>query len=162
MPEPINNMGRDARKTLSKAKLAVERLLKIRLRSEKEIKDKLKQKNFSTDVIDATIQYFKKLDLVNDRQFAQKWIESRLLKPFGINRIRFELRTKGVDEVIIQKQLEDALDDFPEEDVVSSLAQRRATLYKGIDKAKIKQRLYGYLVRKGFQSTAIFKALKKI
>ena len=149
-------------KTLSQAKTAVERLLKIRLRSQKEILDKLKLKNFSAPVIEETIEYFKKLNLINDRQFAQKWIESRLLKPFGINRIRFELRNKGIDEDIIQEELEDLKNNLPEEEIVEAVAKRRAENYKGIDRTKLKQRLYGYLVRKGFRGPAIFKALKKI
>jgi len=87
------------------------------LRSEQEIYNKLKQKRFSHDHIKRTVQYFKEIGLINDRQFAQKWILSRLAKPFGKDRIRFELKEKGIDTAIIEEELGQALHDYPEFDV---------------------------------------------
>ena len=87
---------------------------------------------------------------------------SRALRPFGINRIRFELRDKGIAEDIIVEELEAFKATFPEEDVVLSLARRRKELMKEKDPMKAKQRIYGFLLRKGFNASAVLKALKKI
>jgi len=145
--------------SLRKARDTVFRLLKIRYRSEKEIREKLKRKNFSAPIIEQTIQYFKDLELINDRQFAQKWISSRLGKPFGLNRIRFELKDKGIDADILQQELKEATRNYPETEIATALAKRQAAKYENIAKIKVKQRLYGYLARRGFSSTAINKAL---
>lgn len=147
---------------LKKAREAVFRLLKIRFRSEQEIRERLTRKQFSQETIEQTIPYFKELGLIDDRQFAQKWISSRLLKPLGINRIQFELRNKGVQDEIIQEALKNLTDDYPEEEIVFRLAKRQVSKYKNTDLNKSRQRIYGYLARRGFRSATILKALKNI
>lgn len=146
---------------LQKAKDTVFRLLKLRLRSEKEVHDKLKSKGFEEEIIEKTIEYFKEIELVNDRVFAQKWISFRLNKPFGFTRIKKELKEKGVEEDIVHEELA-KVDDYQELDVVKRIIERRGKIYKGIDKNKLKQRLFGYLIRRGFSSGSVYKALREI
>ena len=145
-----------------RARNAVFRLLKIRLRSEKEIRDKLHTKGFSPAVIDETVDYFTQIDLVNDRVFVRKWISSRLAKPFGSNRIRFELKSKGIQDDILNEELASALDCYPEEEVVRELALRRRQSYDKLDPVKVRQRLYGYLARRGFNAGVIHKVLRQL
>ena len=145
---------------LFKTRNTVFRLLKFRLRSEKEILEKLKAKNLPVSVIRQTIHYFKDLDLIDDRRFAQEWTSSRLKKPFGINRIRLELKTKGIDPTIIETTIKEATDKYKELEVVTRLARHRASKYKNIDSKKIQQRVYGYLLRRGFSMNVIIKAIK--
>lgn len=147
---------------LRRSKNAVFRLLKVRLRSEQEIRERLKRKQFPREIIEKTIQYFKELALVDDRQFAQKWISSRLLRPFGINRIKYELKTKGIQDGIIQEELKKITDNYPEEEIVLNLARKQAAKHKNIAPDKLKQRVYGCLARKGFRSEIILKAMKKL
>ena len=156
-------MNRVKRKeALQKAKDTIFRLLKFRPRSEKEIRDRLNNKNFQKENIDGAIQYFKDLQLIDDRQFARNWISSRLQRPFGPNRIRFELKEKGIHADILQEELKSATSNFPEEEIVLALAKKRASLYKDIEKNKIEQRVYNYLVRRGFNNRAILKAIKQL
>ncbi len=58
--------GKVKSNTLQSAKGAVFRLLKIRLRSEKEIRDKLAQKGFSKQLLDQVVVYFKDIDLIKN------------------------------------------------------------------------------------------------
>ena len=144
-----------------KAKSAVFRLLKIRSRSEQEVKDKLKQKGFDEHVIGQAIRYFKDLELIHDRQFAKGWIASRLNKPFGSHRIRLELKQKGIDDDIIDEELTKALESYSEEEVVLSLLKKRVVKYKNVPPLKLKQRLYNYLARRGFNAEVIYRSLKR-
>ena len=153
------NKNEDERQGLLKAKNTVFRLLNFRERSEKEIRDKLKTKSISSKTTDQCIKYFKELSLVDDRQFAQKWINYRLSKPFGINRIRLELKQKGISPEILEETLTQAQENFNEFDIVLELSQRRLEKYKNIDTNKAKQRLYGYLSRRGFSTSSIKKTL---
>ena len=91
----------DKEKERDKAKSYVYRLLNIRLRSEQEVEAKLKLRSFSASVIGDTIDYFRDIQLIDDRQFARKWIESRLNRLFGANRIRYELQKKGISKNIL-------------------------------------------------------------
>lgn len=148
--------------SLARARETVLRLLNIRWRSEKEIRDKLKKKEFDPDVVDQTVQYFKKIGLVDDRQFAQKWAAWRLAKPFGRARIQYELKEKGVEGAFIEEALASAMKDFPEEETVVQLARKQAAKYQGVEREKVRQRVYGYLARRGFSPQSILKAVYKI
>ncbi|MBU4333274.1 MAG: recombination regulator RecX, partial [Candidatus Omnitrophica bacterium] len=147
---------------LFKAKNIVYQLLNFRERSEKEIRDKLNTKGISGNIIGNCINYFKDLDLINDRQFAKKWINYRLNKPFGISRIRMELKQKGVKSDILEEELAHSQDNFDELSIVIELAQRRLEKYKNIDDQKARQRLYGYLTRRGFSGNSIRKTLTEL
>jgi len=145
-----------------KAKNAVFHLLKIRLRSEKELRDKLEFKKFASKTIDETIQYFKHLELIDDRIFTQSWIRSRLKKPFGLNRIQQELKIKGIRESVIKDEIKKAKKDFNESETIQELTHRRIQKYKGLEPEKVKQRVYGYLMRRGFSSHEIYKVVAQL
>lgn len=146
----------------ARAREAVLRLLNVRWRSEKEIRDKLKKKEFDAELIDQTVQHFKKIGLIDDRRFAQKWAAWRLARPFGKARIRYELKEKGVEGAVIEEALALAMKDFPEEETVVRLAQKQAAKYPGVEREKVRQRVYGYLARRGFSPQSILKAVYKI
>lgn len=154
--------GKAKEDTLQGAKDTVFRLLNLRARSESEIRDKLTRKGFSEPVIERAVQYFYDIRLINDREFAQKWISARLARPWGINRIRFELKEKGVDIAVIEEELQKATEGYHETEVASQLAQRQASKYKNITQEKRQQRVYGYLMRRGFSPRAVLQALKNI
>lgn len=155
-------MREEKEEHLYKAQTICYRLLKFRLRSEEELQGKLKERKFPAPIIKQTIEYFKDLDLVDDRKFAQRWTTSRLKKPFGINRIRMELKAKGIGPTIIEEALREATDRYEESEVVTKLAQYRASKYKQADPEKTKQRVYGFLIRRGFSMSSIIKAIKTL
>ncbi len=146
----------------SKARNSVFRLLKFRPRSEYEIRAKLKLKKFDEETINDTVDYFQKVQLIDDRQFARSWVNARLLRPFGLNRIRFELKNKGIDDEIIKEELNAVRESFSEYDAVLKVARQRITKYKNIDPMKAKKRTFDYLVRRGFSTSTILKALKNL
>ena len=152
----------ESSKELTRAKNTVFRLFKIRQQSEKEVIEKLQRKQIPTEAIKKAVRYFTELELIDDRKFAKGWINARLKKPFGFNRIRQELKNKGIAQDIIDEELAKATSDYPQSEVVVALAKRRAEKYYDIPEEKIKQRVYGYLVRRGFHSADIFKALKEL
>lgn len=148
--------------TFEQAKGYISLLLKIRFRSEKEIRDKSRRKGFSEPTVDEAVGYFKAIGLVDDRQFTRKWIASRLNKPFGIHRIRFELKEKGITPDLIKEELEQAMSEYSEMDVVARLAKHQALKHRDIPREKVKQRVYGYLLRRGFNPAIVMKAIQGI
>ena len=147
---------------IRKAKIIVYQLLKFRMRSEQELRDKLRLKNLPTPIAEQTICYFKELELIDDAVFARQWTYSRMKKPFGLGRIRLELQKKGIDAAIIDKVLTEAGHQYDELAVVTPLAQHRASAYSNVSPDKIRQRVYGYLLRRGFSTSSVIKALKSI
>ena len=146
----------------NQAKKIILRLLRIRDRSEKEIWHKLTQKKISLQCIKYTVRYFKDLHLIDDRQFARNWISSRLKKPFGLKRIRLELTKKGIADEILTQEFERIATDYCEPEIVARLANERVLKYGAIEKSKIIQRVYNYLMRRGFSEEAVNKAINEI
>lgn len=155
-------MRDDRDERLRKAQSIVYRLLKYRLYSEHEIREKLKSRKLPAPIIKRTIQTFKELALIDDGQFARQWIASRLKKPFGPNRIRQELKTKGIDQDIIDRALKEATLEYDEPAVALGCARRRAALSRTDDPEKTKQRVYAYLCRRGFSMNSIMQAIKTL
>ncbi|KPL00273.1 MAG: hypothetical protein AMJ90_08575 [candidate division Zixibacteria bacterium SM23_73_2] len=92
-----------------KVKNAALNFLSYRARSEKEIKDRLKRKGYSRKLIDEVISDLKRLNFLNDYQFALNWIKDRLdHKPRGEKLLRAELLKLGIKEEFIEKSLEEA------------------------------------------------------
>ncbi len=156
------NKGLSEPQALTKAKGVVSRLFRFRPRSEQEIRAKLTEKGFSGTIIAETVAYFKKIRLIDDTLFARGWIQSRLNKPFGIKRIRLELKAKGVDEETLNQEFGKAKENYSEPDAIFRLAAKRLKTYQSLEKAVAKRRLSGYLLRRGFSPGAVSKTLRGI
>jgi len=137
-------------------------LLKFRLRSEKELEARLKQKGFSSQISKDTINFLKDKEFIDDRIFAKGWVSSRLKRPFGLRRIKQELTQKGLAKDIIEDSLAQAKKDYSEEEIVSQLAQQRFSRLKGIEPQKAKARVYGYLLRRGFSPEIVSDIVKQL
>ena len=146
----------------ARAKQIAYRLFRYRPRSEYEIIEKLKSKDLSEGTIKETVAYLRRIQLLDDRLFARGWISSRLRKPVGLYRIRQELKQKGIDDSIIQEECARAIDSYDEINTLKTLCQRRWKQYKHLPKLKARQRLYAYLMRRGFSADAVYKMIKDI
>jgi regulatory protein len=135
-------------------------LLKFRLRSEQELKTRLKQKGFSEALSQDTVNFLKEKEFINDRIFARGWVASRLKRPFGLRKIRQELICKGLDKEIIQDALLAVKEHYHESQIVSQLAQQRFSRLKNIEPLKAKARVYAYLLRRGFAADVVGEIVK--
>jgi len=147
--------------SFQKAKNYAFLLLKYRLRSESEIRQRLRRRKFKEEIIKKTLSYLKEKDLINDRLFAKTWSESRIKRPLGLRRIRQELRLKGVDRQIIDEELLNLKNDYAEAEIVKEIAKERLKRLRDIDPKKAKARIYGYLLRRGFSPEVIIDIIKE-
>ena len=140
------------------------RLLKLRLRTEFEIRDKLKFKNFSAALIDELIAYFKEKGHINDRKFANFWIEGRLNKPLGFKAIERELESKGLSIELVQELISLKKKEVDEVSLARELTQRQFNKLKERKEPaeKIKPKLYGYLTRRGFSAETISEIITEL
>lgn len=137
-------------------------LLKFRLRTEKEIYQRLKKKSFDQAVILQAINFLKEKAFINDLDFARAWVASRINKPIGLRRLEDELKQKGVSKEIIQAQLSKIKEDYPEEEIVAGIVNERLKKLKGIEPQKAKTRIYAYLMRRGFSPDIVIEAVRQL
>jgi regulatory protein len=142
-------------------KAAAFQFLKIRPRSIEELKEKLKGKGFSSTEIETTVLELIASGLLDDRAFTKSWINYRLARPFGFRRIIQELKTKGVDQEIIEQAVAE-VEGYSPENAALELAQRRWQRLPAIDPVKKKKRVLDFLLRRGFEASVAMKALKKL
>jgi regulatory protein len=137
-------------------------LLKFRLRSEQEIALRLKLKGHAPEAIKSTVSFLKEKGFLDDNVFAREWILSRLKKPYGSRRIAQELRAKGIDKTIIERQLHEAGADDSQEEAVACLAKSRLARLKSMDPIAAKRRVYAYLIRRGFGPEVASEVLNQL
>jgi len=145
-----------------KAKNACYRLLKVRQRSAKELRDRLKLKGFAAEVIEEVLVCLVQTGLVDDEAFARAWVEARIRKPLGVHRLYAELAVKGIDKQIIERVLEEHNNPQQEVQAIRQLLEKKKTQLRGLDKKKMKERLWGFFLRKGFSKDTVFDILNKL
>jgi regulatory protein len=145
-----------------KAKECAYRLLSYRQRSVKEIKDRLEKNKFTPNIITKTVKYLREIDYLNDENFAEFWIRTKLrLSPVGWSALRYQLRQKGVAEQIIDKAISNFAGRYDECDVAKEAILSRVGCYKNLEPFKLKKSLYSYLSRRGFPREVILKAINQ-
>jgi regulatory protein len=138
------------------------RLLKFRLRSEKEIITRLTRRGYSTATIEKVVRFLKQSSFLSDEEFAKIWTESRLKRPFGLRRIRQELKDKGVKEDLVEACLSQVKANYCEQETVLRLARQRLSRLKDPSSFKTKARLYNYLLRRGFSADTVYEVVVKL
>ncbi|MBE0642637.1 MAG: RecX family transcriptional regulator [Bacteroidetes bacterium] len=148
---------------LVQAKLAAERLIALRMRSERELRQRLRQREFSEEAIEETIATFKRVNLLNDAEFARLWVRDRLaLRPRSASMLRRELRGKGVHDDIIAEVLAEAFEDREEIDVARALAESYRRKHTTTTGDVLKRRLAGFLQRKGYSGAIVYEIVREM
>lgn len=149
-------------------------LFSFRQRSEREVREYLRLKNFQAKVkdreeirqiaIDLVIERLKQKGMINDREFAKAWVESRKRSKQKSNRIlKTELFQKGIDKEIIEEVLrvnDTALGQASEEDLAKIVLEKKMKSWKNLNPLEFRKKAYELLLRKGFQSFVIRKVLE--
>jgi len=162
------------------------RLFSIRQRSEKEIREYFRIKNYeltlrlrsgqgikgnevySDFVIETAINKLKLKELINDEEFAKAWIDARS-KKYGINRIKQELFQKGIDRETIKKVIshQSSLDfardrsDIRQEQTISKLMKKKSRIWKNLNPQEFRKKASEYLLRRGFEYEDIKEVVEK-
>jgi regulatory protein len=146
--------------SIQRAQIYAQRLIQYRPRSENELKSRLAEKGFTEDLIDRIVSSFKNQGLLDDRRFARLWVRMRSQQAMrSTTFIKRELFLKGVDKEIIESAIDEAKKDFNEEGMARELFQKRLRLLQNLPQHKARQRLYGYLKRRGFSTGTIMRLL---
>lgn len=131
--------------------VAYQRALKFlayRIRSEHEVVQRLRKYKSSSDAIDEVMFRLREKEYINDKEFAQTWVENRIeFQPRSTYMLRQELRKKGIADYIIENILQ-GLDD---EKLASCAAEKQIRKFKHLQiEEEFRKKMYGYLARKGF------------
>ena len=130
------------------------RLLTASSRTRAELSGQLAKRGYPDDVSDRVLDRLAAVDLVDDAEFAEQWVQSRRANAGKSRRaLAAELHTKGVDNDVITAAL-GGIDAGAERDRAEQLVRarlRRETLSE--DDARVSRRLVAMLARRGYSQT---------
>jgi regulatory protein len=140
------------------AKFTAIRFVSLKLRSEKEIYNRLKDEGFDEGTIFKVIEELTAMGYINDLLYAGKFIQDRCkLKPKSLKMLRFELKNKGVSDFIIGEVLDKM--DIDESAVAEGLVRKKFGKYDFNDE-KIIKKVYYFLRHRGYSSEVIESVLR--
>lgn len=143
-----------------RAKLRAMNLLQKRSYTEKQLRDKLKEGLYPEKIMDAAIEYVKSFRYIDDYQYAVDYItcyESRKSR----KKLETELIMKGVSKTAIAdafREWENLGGSQDEIAMIKELLEKKH--YSPECDMKEKNRIYAFLLRRGFSIEKVQEAMK--
>lgn len=143
-----------------RAKLRAMNLLKSREYTVKQLRDKLESGEYPQDVIEEALAYVASFHYTDDLRYAVSFITSHE-NARSRRRIEQDLLARGIDRDTVEK----AWTEWEEE---GGCQDEQAMIHKLLEKKhfvperanlKEKQKMYGFLMRKGFSGEQVRKAI---
>ena len=129
------------------------RFATLRPRSTKEVRDWFYKKKVHESIQNQLLEKLINLELLDDKKFALWWIDQRnSFKPRSKRLLSMELSQKGIDRETISEIMEESTID--EYQVALKLATKKSRLDK--------EKMVGYLSRKGFSWEIVEKVIGEI
>ncbi len=127
----------------------------IRPRSELEVRQYGRRKEWTPEVTQTIIDKLQSRHYLNDAAFAKAWVQSRsLTKNYSVRKLHLELKQKGVSEELINDALGNS--EYNEQAALKALIAKKLKLSRF---ANDPQKLMMYLARQGFSYDDIKSAL---
>ena len=145
------------------AYVAAMRLLNYRLRTEKELRQRLQKKGLSVDAIGRAIDKLTSLGLVDDLRFAEAFVSSKIAsKPIGKRELERKLREKGVPKETAMRALSAIDKDETQLELALQAAETKMRSLDRYDSKKRREKLVSFLARRGFDWDVIRKVVQKM
>ena len=133
--------------------------MKKKLRSEKEIKEYMNKKEIKDQ--EKIIKKLKDSNLINDELYAKAFIHDRIsFSNDGINKIKTELIKQGIEENIIENELNKIDRKDQKEKLEKLIIKKLNTNTKYSDKI-MKQKIINYFINLGHNKEDIIEILEK-
>ena len=141
------------------AMAAALRLISMRPRSERDLRDRLRRRGFESVAADAAVARMRELGYLDDEAYARLFVESRqAATPRSRRALTFELSRKGVD----REQAGAAVEAVSDEEAAYEAAQRRLRSLRGLDLVTFRRRLGAFLASRGFGYGVVRTTLDRV
>jgi regulatory protein len=140
------------------------RYLASRPRTEKEIRNKLREKEFGDSEIASTIDDLRRSGLLNDLEFARAFLRDALtIRPAGAILLKRKLLLLGISREIVEQVFHESFSAEEQASLAREVARkylRKTRALRKKDSAeKRRAKLTAFLVRKGFPWEIITEAI---
>lgn len=140
-----------------RAKLCALNYLKRMDRTESQLLRKLQTLGYPEEISGAALDYVKQYRYIDDMRYACSYIEYRK-ESRSLRQLEQDLMQKGISRDVIQEAMMQA--ELPEEDVQISRWLQKKHYRKDTADQKETERIYRFLLRKGYSSTAVLRMMR--
>lgn len=140
-----------------RAKLKAMHLLETMDRTEQQLRTKLAALSYPEQIVEEAVAYVKKFRYVDDLRYAVNYIESRSTHK-SMRQIEQELYGKGISGEILAEAREQA--EKPDEESQIRAWIDRKHFDPGSADRKETERMYRFLLRKGYSHSSILHAMR--
>lgn len=99
---------------------------------------------------------------LDDERFAKSFVRGKFRqKRWGINKIKNELKLKGIDEKLIQLALQE-IENEEYNKTIANLAEKKWLSLKDDNLLKRRDKVAKYLLSKGYESKIVFELIKNL
>lgn len=126
-------------------------------RTEAQIREKLRQGFYPEEIIEDAVAYVKGYHYLDDSRYAENYVRNQREKK-SRRKIQMELMAKGIDRELAEQTLEEECQRENEQELILKWVEKKHYSAQTAD-LKEKQRMYQFLMRKGFQSDDILHVL---
>ncbi len=140
-------------------------MLAFRARSSSELARALVRKGADNSHVAAAVARLVEQGFVDDAAFARSFARSRVVgASYSKRRVQLELRRKGVARDVGEAAIADVFDEegVDEGSMVEAAARRKLRTLASLEPAVRRRRLYGFLTRKGFDSSDIRSVMQTL
>jgi regulatory protein len=129
--------------------------------SSREMASTLRSRDLPEEVVLAEVERLERVGLLDDAELAENLVRGKLeRKGLGKSGVTAELRQRGLAQEAIDAAI-DGIDDDEEQSRADEWARKRAGQLRGLDHATAERRLSAYLMRRGYRSEVIRRAIEK-
>lgn len=143
---------------IKRAKRRALYLLEKRDLTEYELQKKLEEDKYKEEVIKEAVAYVKGFRYINDEAYAKRYVEYKG-KTKSRKQIESELYKRGVDRETIEQVMDEK--EGGETELIEKLILKKCAVPSKMTE-KEKQKIYQYLLRKGFTFEDISSSLHKV
>ena len=137
------------------------RLLPRAPRTRAQLTDALRRREIPDEVIEAVLDRFGEVGLVDAAVFAEAWVDSRHAgRGLARRALAAELRQRGVDEDTVRAAV-DGLSPAQEEATARQLVRRRLAATRGKPTEVRVRRLMGMLARRGYSAGLAYRLVRE-
>ncbi|WP_297637709.1 recombination regulator RecX [uncultured Clostridium sp.] len=146
----------------TKCKEKAIKIIERSYKTEKEMRTRLKEKEFDEEQIDYAIDFLLEYNFINDEKYTKMYVKDKLLSQ-GKNKIKYALLRKGVNANIIEEALAEC-DNDEEFERGLVLCEKKYNLLVGKekDKYKLKDKLFRYLVGRGYDFSITKEIINRV
>ena len=132
-------------------------LLEKQDRTEYQLREKLRQNEYPKEAVEQAIAYVKSYHYIDDLRYATTYISYQQKKK-SRQKLKMDLIAKGIEKSVIEQALDEVFDS-DEQLKIRQLLEKKHYEPKECDR-KEQQKIYQYLMRRGFKSSDILHVMK--